>query len=161
MNKSPINVDIDWDNIITYYSTLNTKEDKDESDILITYGPPLDLYSSLREQIEDDSGIDINKTKHLLNINDNITRKHIVRAINIMKITCKYATDVDNFVVFAQPHQKWNLNKNKSEWIRDINDHPNMFKIDIGGKAVTLYEIITNNQLFDEYLNWWCQFIEY
>lgn len=168
MNKLPINIDIDWDNVITYDSTstpLKTKEN-----VINEYGPPLDFFSSFRELIEDESMFEKNKNwslylKRFFDKNHKLTQKNLIVGTNILKMSYVFGIvaeecDSDGKCVIM-PRLNTKYDTRKYPMIKRLYTDIDSFKINIGEKSAKIYEIITNNQIYEEYLNWWCQFIKY
>jgi hypothetical protein len=134
------------------------------------YGPELELYSQLKEKIES------NKTKpvkfdefdnvihHMLHVlmsqHNTFNYTQLNRATGILRHTWNVATKLvldqqeHVYIVYAKQNEVRDQ-KVKDVFVRLDCD---AFKINVGNKNVKLYEIVINEKIYEEYLNWWCQF---
>ena len=174
MKNLHINIELDWDNVITHYPTgSNTSSIEDEKRIIDEYGPPMDLYSNFRDNIEnckllsDQSSMQFeilkflkfNSTDFIDNTNfDNVEKEIAIRkAINILKFSWKHSTSFENFTLSNDSTSNARPKKPIS-FLKFLTMHDYYVKINIGRRNVKLYEIISDNNVYEQYLNWWCQF---
>lgn len=187
MNTSPINIEIDWDNVVTHYSFDTTRSEQ----IMDEYGPPLDLYSCLRESIEakldpqeryyvisNSEGTYCEDISELLSLDtvkmflkntnnmententENTEKFDIEKATKILRTTWKHANLFNDFVLIADPDLKhWNTKGKKREWIRKMLQSPEKFRIDVNGNDFKLCDILINEKMYSEFLHWWSLFI--
>ena len=182
MSKSPIDIELDWDNVITYYSPMPSLTTLDiEKNITDEYGPPMNLYSSFREKIENDVALNgkgiihshrrsiyldrIFSDEYISQIlNTNYTAFDINRAKNIIIHAWLYSNNIDmcsHTLIYDPASINFDThNVMKICILEHSSIEPHKFKINIGKNDVTLYQIISNIDTYEEYLNWWCQIVE-